>query len=219
MSASEDGRERVWDFQTGELKATLLSLHEADGWVVLAPDGRFDAPPGVRRRFLWRLGPEITDVAPSQELVTKFYSPGLLAELLTGTKPKVPLSIVQVERPPLRVSLSWTLPEGYPGRVSRGGKVFAHQIAVSVAVYEPGKTKIRQVYLFRNAVLVKSWNIGLDKNSKLLGTTPQGKWSSLTSIVSIEAGENRFTAYALAEDGTRSPVGELVVAGDEPVKP
>jgi WD40 repeat protein len=81
-SAQEDGTTRLWDIATGRELASLVMLDGGREWLVITPDGRFDASPGGKEIAAVRIGKglEVQTLANS----TTYARPGLLATLLSG---------------------------------------------------------------------------------------------------------------------------------------
>jgi WD40 repeat protein len=80
VSASRDRTIRLWNSASGAELARLYSFGSED-WVVVAPDGHFDASPGAIRMLYWRNGNQIVE---SNEFEKRFYVPGLLRKTIVG---------------------------------------------------------------------------------------------------------------------------------------
>ncbi|MEZ5039687.1 MAG: caspase family protein [Saprospiraceae bacterium] len=78
LSWSEDHSCKIWDTATGQELLTLFWFDEKD-WIVLAPNGLFDASPGVMNLLYYSVGTEIIEL---EQLKARFYEPGLLPKLL-----------------------------------------------------------------------------------------------------------------------------------------
>ncbi|HEU4478873.1 MAG TPA: PQQ-binding-like beta-propeller repeat protein [Pyrinomonadaceae bacterium] len=83
LSGSHDGTMKLWRPESDEPSATLVALDKVD-WVVLTPDGRFDASPGAEKRlhFVANTRDGQYQIIPLQELRSRHYEAGLLPKLL-----------------------------------------------------------------------------------------------------------------------------------------
>ena len=89
-STNEDGSTSLWDAQTGERLATLVSLYDGGDWLVVTPDGLFDGSPAAWDQILWRFSQNTFDVAPVETFFNEFFHPGILADLVAGKQAKAP---------------------------------------------------------------------------------------------------------------------------------
>ncbi len=84
------------EFKTGKLLASLIALDETD-WVIITPDGRFDASEGAQKLMHYAYGLEVINLEQLKEM---YYEPGLLQKLLGFSKEKlrsiVPLKDVKL---------------------------------------------------------------------------------------------------------------------------
>ncbi|MBI3001776.1 MAG: caspase family protein [Deltaproteobacteria bacterium] len=211
-SISLDGSTRIWDVETGEQLAALASLREGSDWLVVTPDGLFDGSPEAWNQILWRFGGNTFDVAPTEVFFNEFYYPGLLADIMTGKRPKAPKDISQLDRrqPQIKLALA-------DGQSSAGAKISSRTVKIQVEVAEAPADKnrksgsgARDVRLFRNGSLVKVWrgNVLQNKGSRVV----------LEATLPIVAGENRLVAYAFNRDNIKSADTTLVVTGSESLK-
>lgn len=84
MSRSADGTSKFWDVHAERELATLMALDDND-WVVIAPDGRFDASPNAMKLMHYVYGLEVITL---EQLKDAYYEPGLLAKLVgSGREP------------------------------------------------------------------------------------------------------------------------------------
>lgn len=77
-SGSRDGKIKLWDTRTGRELATLIGLGGRD-WVVITPQGHFDASPNGMKHLHWVVDLEPIDLAQLKE---RYYEPGLLQKVL-----------------------------------------------------------------------------------------------------------------------------------------
>ncbi len=71
LSGSSDGTTRLWEVNSGDELALLMTIGEKD-WFVTAPDGRFDGTT------------EGLKVVPLDSLFEQFYTPNLLGQFLSA---------------------------------------------------------------------------------------------------------------------------------------
>ena len=211
-SGGWDGSTRLWDAQTGELLATLVSLTTGNDWLVIAPDGLFDGSPGAWNQILWRFSESLFDVAPVESFFGEFFYPGLLGELLAGKRPKAAQNIAQQDRrqPLVKVSLA-------DEKNGAANEIAAREITVKIEVTEapgdkqrPSGSGARDLRLFRNGSLVKSWRGDLLKGNS-------GK-AAFETTLPIVAGENRLTAYVFNNDNVKSDDATVTVVGAKSLK-
>ena len=200
VTAGEDGSLRLWEAESGELAATLVSMFETNDWLVAAPDGLFDGSPEAWDQILWRFAGRTTEVRPVEVYFNEFYYPGLLADILAGKRPKAEKDILLRDRRQPRVGLV----------ASGAGAASAREAAVRIEIEEAaGGAGARDVRLFRNGLLVKAWR----------GDVLEGKGRRvIETTVPVRAGENRLTAYAFNRDNVKSADAELTLRGDESLR-
>jgi WD40 repeat protein len=207
ISGSAEGSTKLWNAQTGELLATLVSANAGSDWLVVTPDGLFDGTPGAWQQILWRFSPNIYDVTPVEVYFNEFFYPGLLAELYAGNRPRVAQAIELKDRRQPVVSLKLAEPQSANART----------VKVRIEVNEPttGTTPAaslagaRDVRLFRNGTLVKAWRGDVLKGQRQ---------AVLETTLPIVAGENRLMAYAFNRDNIKSTDAVLTVTGAEALR-
>jgi WD40 repeat protein len=173
----------IWNRNTGEQLGTLYALQEGE-WLLTTPSGFFDGSPRGWTKIAWRLPNDISTL-PCEAFFNEFFRPGLLAELLDGHAPKPPRDMAQIDRRQAIVSLS-------SDSLIIEKKVATVHIQVAEAASGAG---LRDVRLFRNGTLVKTWRGDLPLNN--------GR-SQLDADVPLVAGDNRFVAYAFNRDNVKS---------------
>ncbi len=82
ISSSEDGSVKVWKIADMKEILTFIPLDESD-WVVVDPEGRFDASEGAARLMQWRIG---NDLISFEQLKERYYEPNLWQKLLGYSK-------------------------------------------------------------------------------------------------------------------------------------
>jgi WD40 repeat protein len=85
ISGSGDGTIRLWRTADNKLQATLIPLYE-DEWVVVTPDGLFDASPGAEDflHFVVNTSERGYETIELDQFKSHYYEPGLLRKLLSG---------------------------------------------------------------------------------------------------------------------------------------
>lgn len=82
ISGSSDNTAKIWSTSTGAELATLMALG-AEDWLVIAPNGLFDASEGAMNQLYFVAGLEIIAM---DQLKERYYEPGLLAKVMGYTK-------------------------------------------------------------------------------------------------------------------------------------
>jgi WD40 repeat protein len=77
ISGGRDGLTQLWQLPSGQLLATLFAP-EAEDWVIVTPDGRYDGSPGGLKHLRWVGG---VKSYPVETLAKRFYTPNLLASI------------------------------------------------------------------------------------------------------------------------------------------
>ena len=204
LTGSDDGTILVWETSTGELTATLVSVPGSDGWLVTTPDGLFDGSPESWDLMLWRFEQGTFKVVPVESYFNEFYYPSVLAEIFAGQKPKAIEDIAQKDRRQPLLSLKATADP-----TSRNVNIEIALSAVASDKDHLNNSGARDLRLFRNGVLVRTWTGDLLKNDQSV---------TLQSTVPIVAGENKFTAYAFNSDNIKSSDANLFLKGAESLK-
>ena len=89
-SGAEDGQIKLWDVNTRTEIATLMKVGRSD-WIVLGPDGLFDASPGAMELMYYVVpyGKDEYEVIELEQLKTRYYEPGLLQKVLGFTNERL----------------------------------------------------------------------------------------------------------------------------------
>ncbi|HEY1403903.1 MAG TPA: hypothetical protein VGB05_07245, partial [Pyrinomonadaceae bacterium] len=210
VSGSEDGSVRVWTGDNrGELLATLVSLRESADWLVVAPDGLFDGSPAAWNQIMWRFERNTSNVRPVEVFFNEYYAPGLLGEIFAGRRPQASKDITQRDRRQPQVRLSLAGAQGNSVVNTREAKVRIEVAEEAADARNSVGSGARDVRLFRNGLLVRSWRGDVLK---------QGGKSVIEANVPVVAGDNRLTAYAFNRDNVKSADAELHVTGDESLR-
>jgi len=216
-SGSEDGSARIWTGDArGELLATLVSLRESADWLVVAPDGLFDGSPAAWNQIMWRFEQNTTNVRPVEVFFNEYYAPGLLGEIFAGRRPQAAKNITERDRRQPQVRLSLVSAQGAQ-TAQPGASLNTREAKVRIEVAEePADARnstgsgARDVRLFRNGLLVRSWRGDVLKQG--------GGKIVIETDVPVVAGDNRLTAYAFNRDNVKSVDAELRVTGGESLR-
>lgn len=191
-------RVKLLDISEGRVLASLVSL-PGDDWLVATPDGLFDGTPAAWGQVSWRLTPRLLEAVPVEAFFGDYFYPNLLGEVLAGRRPAASASLQQKDRRQPQVQL--TLPE------ADASKPLTQRVAKVRVTVASAPAGARDVRLFRNEALVKTWPGDV---------LPAGAASvTLEATIPFVAGENRLTAYAFNRDNVKSPDAPLTVTGDE----
>jgi hypothetical protein len=206
-TVGRDRNQYLWDAQSGEKLGTLVNLDvlapfsTSLEWLVVTPDGLFDGSPGAWQQIMWRFSQNTFDVGPVEIFFNELYYPGLAGEIFSGTRPKAPRDIQQIDRR----QPSLTLNHAHPA------EVLGREVTLKIDVEEvpadashPRGSGVQGVRLFRNGTLVKTWR------GDVLKGMPR---ATLEATLPVVAGENRFTAYAFNRENVKSPDAFATVTG------
>ena len=211
-SSSDDGSTLLWDVPQGKQLATLVSLYDGGEWLVATPDGLFDGSPLAWDQVLWRYDEDTFNVAPIEWFFNEFFSPGLLAELAAGRRPRARADFADKDR--RQPTLALTLADPAGGSVA--APLAARNVRVRIKVSDAGPdathsggTGAQDVRLFRNGSLVKAWR----------GDVLKGQASvELEAMLPLIAGENRLVAYGFNRDNVKSRNAALKLTGADALR-
>ncbi|WP_224718648.1 caspase family protein [Mesorhizobium sp. BR1-1-11] len=141
----------------GHLICTVVLLDKIGGFVIAAPDGRFDTNMDLTdiKGVHWIVSRKALDPLPLEILMRDYYAPGLLTRLLMGAEPPQLSGIASLNRiqPDVRIVSvkSGPTPDVALVEVEASGKVDATQ--------PNGKTStgVYDVRLFRDGQIVGQW--------------------------------------------------------------
>jgi WD40 repeat protein len=80
-SGGADFTVRLWDTATGKELAILISLDAGEDWLVVIPEGYYNASPNGDRYIRWQVGDELY---PAEKYSKQFKRPDLVAKALRG---------------------------------------------------------------------------------------------------------------------------------------
>jgi len=187
-----DGRLRLYE-AGGEELGTLLALPGTVDWIVVTPEGLFDgSEQGVQKLVAWRIGQR---TYPPDRFFADYYTPGLLARLIAGERPRPHVDLASLKLPPdLRVSAS-----------PKGGA----QALVTVEAVDQGGG-VAEVRLYHNGKLVAA------REATRGAQRPVYEFE-----VELVAGENVFRAVASSDERVDSNEEQVRVVHEarEPARP
>jgi WD40 repeat protein len=193
ISGSLNGTAGIWNSSTGKELARLLPMRDRDEWLVATPEGLFDGTDkGMQDLGAWRIGDQ---TYPVDRFFADYYTPGLLARILTGEHPAPNVNLESRRLPP---SVRITNP-------SPGSHQQQEHVVVAVKSIDQGGG-IGEVRLYQNGKLIAS-DAG---RSKLEATTFQ---------IELVPGDNIVRASALSREGIESNPDEISVRFDGPAAP
>ena len=80
IKMGENSRLNLFDAKSGKLLASLIALDKTD-WVVVDPEGRFDASAGAQKLMHFVVGLEPIDL---EQIKDRYYTPNLLQRIFKG---------------------------------------------------------------------------------------------------------------------------------------
>jgi WD40 repeat protein len=200
---------KIWDMGSGDELLTMTAIG-GDDWLAITPDGLFDGSPQAWEEFVWRLGPDLFDVAPPEIFFNEFYYPGLVQDILSGRRPRPKTAMTSLDRRQPVVTFSLVDERPDAAVATRRARVRLEVREAPSDQQHPAGSGAQDVRLFRNGSLVKMWHgeVKLDKDGK----------AALETEVTMVAGENRLTAYAFNRDNIKSSDAALTVTGADALK-
>ncbi|MFH0992126.1 MAG: caspase family protein [bacterium] len=194
FSGSSDARTKIWDVATGKELATLIGLGEKD-WVVVTPDGRFDGPTEGMKLIHYV---QEDQVIPLDALFEQFYTPKLLAQVMSG-------QLATLKPPAVDLSKGMKLPPLVRIVSPKEGESFSKEsITVSVEATDQGGG-IDEIRLYQNGKLVSEDQRGM----KVVSTV--GSKRTKEFKVTLLPGMNEFSATAFNTDRTESTPASLKI--------
>ena len=197
LSGSADQSLKMWDASTGKLLFTRLHLDKSD-WVAVTPDGRFDG--SADGMDLMHFAQDNRSI-PLDALFERFYTPNLVARVLSGEREEKPqMDIRQGIAPPPLVTITHPQPD-------QSFTTKALEITVQATDQRGG---IEDIRLYHNGKLVRTEQRGLK------AAPPRQDIQTRTFTVTLLTGENRFRATAFSRARTEAHSFELRVFLEAP---
>jgi WD40 repeat protein len=198
VSGSYNGKSAVIrEVSTGRELARFVSF--ADGeWIVITPEGYFNASPGGARHLNVRVGKNVYAIDNFYE---KFFNPVFVASVLQGKKVEVLSDIRKGVLAPPDVRI--TSP-------SRGQAFSTDTLTVTVAAQDRGGG-IDEIRLYHNGKAI-------GEDTRAVKIVPHGSEAIREYRVSLVDGINTFRAVGFSKDRTESNPYELLVKLTAPSK-
>jgi len=206
VSMSEGGTIKFWETATGKLLVTQkfqidFETKQAD-YLIFTPDGRFDGTENGMKLLHYVKGWEIMPLA---SLFEQFYTPNLLARVLSGEKlEEIEINIAEIKLPPL---VKITSPnQNIRGFTPSNNVLQSEQETIDVTVQATDMGGgIDEIALYLNGKLVQTTNRGYK-------VVPKDKEiKTQTFSISLSPGENKIKATAFSNQRTESVPAEITV--------
>ncbi|MFZ1799462.1 MAG: caspase family protein [Chitinophagaceae bacterium] len=201
VSSGNDNTIRFWDVQKGVELAKLI-LFTNGGWVVVTPNGQFDASEDAMKKLYYVQGIE---TIPLDNLFEKFYAPNLLARVLKNDVLPVPdVDVNKLAAPPkvkmtFDVARNLVVGDDVP-------KLDWNNETISVKVNaESAENPIDEIRLYLNGKLID----GTSRNLFVADDDPKSVTKTFT--IKLLPGLNSFKAIALNKQRTESQPDETDV--------
>ncbi len=212
LSAGFDNTLRLWDLRTGKELAKLFLFEKTNDWVVLTPDGRFDATQAAMKQLYYTVG---TQIVPLEQYYEGFFTPGLLGQLMARNPVLItpPVRITAAARPPtVRLDYSTggrnlTVEDDDVATI-RTIETSTPKAVLILRATAPGST-VAELRLYHNGKLLESSttrNLVVEDEAPSNPGEPQRRYT-----VTLLAGANDFLAVALNAERTESRPSELRV--------
>jgi WD40 repeat protein len=189
LSASNDGTTRLWDAATGKEIASFIGFTDGE-WIVITPDGYYNASPKGDQYLNVRIGGEVYGV---DQFAEAFYQPEVVQARLQG----LPDPPVVKERGSIQTA---SVPPAVKGTVDEENAV-SGQVLLSVTATDWIR-QIRDIEIIVNGRLVGGGELrplsarGLAPTPSRLAVTSPERQYEFTIPVSLEPGFNRIEVLA-----------------------
>ena len=197
ISASNDNTVRLWDIPGGREIAQFIAFVDGE-WIVITPEGYFNASPGGAKHLSVRLG---NRVYPIDNLYEKFFNPVYVASVLQGKKVEAVADIRKGIQAPPDVRIISPQP---------GSQFNNDSITIKVAAKDTGGS-IDEIRLYHNGKALGDDRRGI----KLVGAS--GEVIREYTVTLID-GLNTFRGVGFSKDRTESNPAEITVMLSAPTK-
>ena len=202
LVAEEYGGLRIWDLEKKREVAKILLFEDTDDWMIMTPDGRFDASPDAMKKMYFTKGKE---VIPLESLYEQFYVPNLLSQVWESDLPKNSGADIKKLKSPPSVKIMYSEAKERNLEVSDDDNVpifKATQPNVSIQI-EANKNgdNISEIRLYQNNKLIFT--------KGKIGETIEA--APLTVPLSLINGDNRLKAVAINSQRTESQPNEIII--------
>lgn len=200
VSGSDDNTLRVWDLVLKKEVAKIVLFEKNNEWVIMDPNGRFDASPGAMKELYYVNGKQII---PLEAVYEKFYTPLLLGHILK-----------HLEFPPPDVSDLRIRPKV---EIMYAEKKRNLEVEDDTPVYT-NTTGVAELTVIATAPSDKVDEIRLFHNGKAVNLATRGLFvaddegaDTKRYTISLLPGVNTFRAIALNSQRTESKPYEITV--------
>ncbi len=205
FSSANDGSFKIWDLNKNELLLTFYSFSKTNDWCVFSPDGKFDGTEGGMKNLHFVEGMNVT---PLSSLYEQYYTPNLLARILSDEELEEPeIKIDDLTLPPLVEIIS---PKeqgdlrGFIAVETNRLKTSSKEIEVTVQATDQDGG-IDEIRLYVNGKLIETTQRGFKPVVK------NNQTKTKTFTVSLSNGENIIRATAFNNQRTESIADEITV--------
>jgi WD40 repeat protein len=214
LSAGFDNTLRLWDLKTGVEMAKLFLFDGTNDWVILSPNGRFDATPAAMQHLYYVHKKRII---PLEQFYEGFYTPGLLGQLLDRKNTPAPPSVnIGTVAPPPTVTLQYVA--GSRNLIVEDDEAEVQEIqartqdAKLVVKAVAPQSDVAEIRLYHNGKLVGNKTRNLIVEDDVSG-------SEKTFNIALLPGENDFRAVAVNTERTESSPALLRLTYTAPAAP
>lgn len=197
LSGSNDGTTRLWDIATGREIAQFVNFWDGE-WVVITPEGYFNASPGGAKHLNVRVGMHVYSIDNFYE---KFFNPVYVASVLQGKKAEGVADIRKGIQSPPEVQIVSPKPDE---------SFNTDTIAIKVSAKDTGGG-IDEIRLYHNGKALGDDQRGI----KIIGV---GAEKVRDFNVTLVDGLNTFRAVGFSSDRTESNPYEIAVQLAAPSK-
>jgi WD40 repeat protein len=202
MLTEEYGGLCLWDLDKKRKIGKIYMFEGSGDWVLLTPDGRFDATAGALKKMYFTKGKEII---PLESLYEKYYVPGLLKQVWDNTLPDNVPDINNLKLPPLvKISVQTQERNLEVADDIKVVKVEKEQVTIK-AEADGLKDLVTEIRLYQNGKLVHS-----TRNLTVEDDSNGEKTMTRTFAVTLNAGQNNFKVIAINSQRTESLPAEII---------
>lgn len=190
LSGSADGTARLWDVATGREIARLISFTDGE-WIIITPEGFFNASPNGARHLNVRVGSQVYSV---DNFTETFFDPVQVASILQGKKPDITTDIRKGILTPPEVRIISPAPDT---------AFDTDTVTITVSARDTGGG-IDEIRLYHNGKAI-------GEDTRGIKVVPKGGETVTSYTVALLDGLNTFRAIGFSRDRTESNPAELTV--------
>lgn len=206
LSSNDFGQIRVWDWKNHKglldifpdvrMNESTNTMQEIE-WLAITPDGRFEGTNSSMNKLNIVRG---IDVLPVSSFFEEYYTPGLIAQVLSGEN---------ITGPEVSFSDSFSLPPKVEISSSVKGSTLEKKVIITVKATDQG-AGIDEIKLFHNGKMVSDDQRGLLRRNS-------SETESKTYDINLIAGDNVFTATAFNDERVESIPTSLQITLNESI--